>query len=326
MTRDESIARAIRLTRIQHLLHSHPGGLTTRELAELCGVCMRTIQRDLHALGNELQIPLTQTGDYYGIIEGYILPPVSLSLYEALAVFISLRLCLRQTDKNNPHIEKALGKISSTLPEALRSQVEKSLEYIHQKPATPEYTQIFEKVALAWTTRRRMKITYQSLQSEEVREWLLEPYFVETTGVGYSIYVIGHAVREGKEGLITFKLDRIKTAEVLESNFEIPADFDIGKLLSGSWGIIWGEEQEVELKFSPAVTRRVKEANWHASQIIKDLPDGGCILRLKVGSLLEITPWIRSWGPDVEVLAPESLRQEFRLWTSQLNRMYNAGT
>ena len=326
MAREESTNRAIRLTKIQYLLHSHPGGLTTRELAELCGVCMRTIQRDLHSLENELGIPLTQQGDYYGIMEGYVLPPVSLSLYEALAVFISLRLCLRQTDKNNPHIEKALTKISSTLPESLRSQVEKSLEYIHKKPVTPDYTQVFEKVALAWTTRRRMKIAYQSLQSEEVREWLLEPYFVEATGVGYSVYVIGHAVREGKEGLITFKLDRIKSAEVLESNFEPPADFDISKLLSGSWGIIWGEEQEVELKFSPAVTRRVKEAHWHISQVITDLPDGGCILKLKVGSLLEITPWIRSWGPDVEVLAPESLRQEFRVWTSLLHKMYNADT
>lgn len=325
MTRDESIARAIRLTRIQHLLHSHPGGLTTRELAKLCGVCMRTIQRDIHALG-ELGIPLTQKGDYYGILDSYVLPPVSLSLYEALAAFISLRLCLRQTDKNNPHIEKALSKLSRILPETLQVQVEKSLSFIHHKPASPEYTQIFEKVALAWATRRQMKISYQSLQSEEVREWLLEPYFVETTGVGYSVYVIGHAVRDGREGVITFKLDRIKSAEVLANNFEIPADFDIDKLLSGSWGIIWGEENEVELKFSPAVTRRVKEAHWHMSQVITDLPDGGCILKLKVGSLLEITPWIRSWGPDVEVLAPASLRQEFRVWTSQLQKIYNTDT
>ncbi|MBT9143313.1 MAG: hypothetical protein DDT29_01713 [Dehalococcoidia bacterium] len=36
-------------------------------------------------------------------------------------------------------------------------------------------------------------------------------------------------------------------------------------------------------------------------QEIQDLPDGGCLLTVKNRSTLEITPWIRGWGPDVEV-------------------------
>lgn len=321
MERD-SVPRSIRLSQIQHFLHKNPRGLTTHELAELCGVCVRTIQRDLHTLEIELKIPLTQSGDRFSILDGYVLPPLSFNLFETMAVFLSTRLSLRQADENNPHVINALSKIANTLPLPAKEQLEAGIHFIKSKKVDPEYVKIFENVALAWITQRQMRIQYQSLQSDQVKDWLVEPYFVDMTGVGYSSYVIGHAKREGKEGIITFKLDRIKKAEITENGFEIPPDTNIEGLLSLSWGVMWGEDAKVKLRFSPNVTRRVKESVWHPSQQIEDLPDGGCILSLRVGSILEITPWIRGWGPDVEVLEPESLREQFIEWTKGLNKIY----
>lgn len=323
MEQDKALTRAIRLAQIQHMLHKNSRGLTTRELARLCGVCMRTIQRDIRDLETDLKVPLTQEGDRYSILQGYILPPVSLSLFEALAVFLASRLSLRQTDKSNPHIQQALSKIAKVLPPPLAAQMETSIESLSSKATNPAFVRVFEQVALALTTQRRMRIQYQSLQSDEVKEWLLEPHFVEMTGVGYSIYVIGHGVREGKEGIITFKLDRIKGAEVLDTDFEIPADPDIGKLLNASWGVYWGNEIDVTLKFSPQVVRRVKETLWHPSQMIQDSPDGGCLLKIRVSSTIEIAPWVRGWGPDVEVLEPASFREQFQLWSEQFYELYH---
>lgn len=319
---DRILNRAVRLARIQHFLHSHPKGLTSRELARLCGVCMRTIQRDLIALQSELKVPLAQNGAYYTILEGYILPPISFSLYEAMAAFLALRLALRQTDKENPHITSTITKIAALLPRPLAKDIQASIASGRKGVEDPDRTRIFEKVALAWMAQRQMKICYHALGSDEVREWLLEPYFVEMSGIGYSTYVIGHGVREGKEGIITFKLDRIKEAEVLDTSFEVPADFHITRLLSSSWGIIWGEETEVRLKFSSAVARRVKESIWHPSQVFDDLPDGGVLMKLRVSSTLEITPWIRSWGADVEVLEPKALREAFRQQAILLTEVY----
>jgi predicted DNA-binding transcriptional regulator YafY len=283
---------------------------------------MRTIQRDILALQDELKLPLTQEGDRYSILDGYVLPPVSLSLYEAVAAFLSLRLTLRQMDRKNPHIKRAITKIAALLPQSLATDINASVSPIIESPEDTELVHVFEQIALAWTTRRKMHITYQALQSNEIKEWELEPYFVETTGVGYSTYVIGNAVREDKQGIFTFKLDRIRSAQVLDTNFEIPPEFDITKLLSSSWGIIWGEETEIKLKFSPAVARRVKESTWHPSQVLEDLSDGSVLMTLKIGSTLEITPWIRSWGPDVEVLSPEELRNSFKQYANQLFNIY----
>jgi len=318
-----SLTRSVRLTQIQHLLYKNPEGLTTRELAQLCGVCVRTIQRDLLDLQSELGVPITEKVDRYGIIDGYVLPPVSFSLYEAMALFLASRLVLRQTDENNPHIQTALDTLSKVLPQSLAERLADSINAIRKKPPKSDFIRIFEQVAIAWSTQRRMRILYQSLKSSEAKKWLLEPYFVEMTGVGYSTYVIGYAKHNDKEGIITFKLDRIKEAELLEESFEILRGLSLEGLLTSSWGVIWGEETEVKLKFSSKVARRVKESVWHPSQVIENLPDGGCLLTVRVGSTLEMTPWIRGWGPDVEVIEPITLRDEFKKWADQLNKIYN---
>jgi proteasome accessory factor B len=109
----------------------------------------------------------------------------------------------------------------------------------------------------------------------------------------------------------------------LDEYFNIPDYLKIEKLLGSSWGVMWGENIEVKLKFAQNVTRRVKESTWHQSQKIQDLPDGCCILTMQVGSTLEMTPWIRGWGPDVEVLEPAELREQFRGWAERLREMYN---
>ncbi len=322
MEPDQSLVRAVRLARIPHYLHCHPQGLTAKELAELCGVSARTIQRDINSLQYDLKIPVTQENNRYGILGDYILPPVSFSLYEAVALFLASRLAIRHIDEYNPHVANALYTISGVLPYNLADKVKESVNALKNKRKNPELIHIFEIIALAWTTHRQVAMQYQSLQSPEIKDWLLEPYSAELSGVGDSSYVIGHAIREGKEGIITFKLDRIKKAELTGNSFEIPPDLDIDKQLASSWGVVWGEDVEIELKFSPNVTRRVKESIWHPSQIITDLPDGGCLLKLKIGSLMEITPWIRSWGPDAEVIAPVELRERFCTWTKQLYAMY----
>jgi len=323
MRSSSSLLKAIRLARIQHLLHKNPEGLTSRQIAELTGVCIRTIQRDLLDLQIDIGVPIIQNGDRYSILSGYDLPPIFLNLYEAMALFLASRLALRQTDENNPYMQNALYKVSDALPSPVAEQLKKGIERISTKDINQRFLQVFEAVAVSWITQRQLRIEYKSLNSTMLKEWIVNPYFVEMTGIGYSMYVIGYGVRQGKEGIITFKFDRIQSAEVLETEFTIPADFNIDDLLSSSWGVMWGEDTEIKLHFSAYVTRRVKESNWHPSQIIEDLPDGSCVMTLKVGSVLEITPWIRSWGPDVEVLAPASLRTEFKQWSTRLVQIYS---
>lgn len=320
----QGLIRSVRLARIQFLLFTGRQGFTTRELAELCGVSQRTIQRDILSL-HDMGVPVTQDGDRYSILHGYLLPPVTFSLNEAVALFLASRLIFRQTDESNPHIQSALQKIADVLPSGVAQKLRQSIDVLAQKAPNLDYVSIFEKVATAWATQRRLRICYRSLRGANIKQWLVDPYFIEMTGVGYSTYVIGYARSEDREGLTTFKLDRIAEAELLNENFQLPADLHLEKLLSSSWGVIWGDAvTEIKLRFFPQVVRRVKESLWHPSQQIEDLPDGSCVLSLRVPSTMEITPWIRSWGPDVEVLAPQELREQFCRWSEQSYRLYHS--
>jgi predicted DNA-binding transcriptional regulator YafY len=156
---------------------------------------------------------------------------------------------------------------------------------------------------------RKVRIRHQALHSTHVREYVLSPYLIEPSSVGYATYVIGHA--SYFDAVRTFKLERILEAELLDETFEVPEEYCGPGLLQRAWGVMYGDETtQVTLRFSPAVARRVKESRWHPSQEIEDCQDGGCILRVEVPHPVEMKPWIRSWGPDCEVLAPEALRQE----------------
>ena len=137
MKNSTSISRSIRLARLQHLLHKNPKGLTSHELARLCGICVRTIQRDLLDLQSDLNVPVTQNGDRYGIIGGYTLPPIFFSLYEAMALFLASRLALRQTDENNPYMQQALVKVSDVLPSPVAERLKTGIEVIAGKKGNP---------------------------------------------------------------------------------------------------------------------------------------------------------------------------------------------
>jgi CRISPR-associated endonuclease/helicase Cas3 len=73
-----------------------------------------------------------------------------------------------------------------------------------------------------------------------------------------------------------------------------------------------------------AATRRVRESVGHQSAERRDLPTGGCELTLEVSEVMEMVPWIRSWGPQVEVLEPAWLREQMLGEARRLGEIYGS--
>jgi len=78
------------------------------------------------------------------------------------------------------------------------------------------------------------------------------------------------------------------------------------------------------VRFSPAVAVRVREREWHESQELLPLPDGGVELTLRLGALAEVAGWILSWGADAEVLRPPELRRRLASTAAALAGRYSA--
>jgi predicted DNA-binding transcriptional regulator YafY len=154
-----------------------------------------------------------------------------------------------------------------------------------------------------------LEITYTG-SGGGARKTRVRPYFLEPLATGRSIYLIGHDESVGK--MRTFKVERISQAILTLDRYDIPEDFDPAEYLAHSWGI-WSSDEaapvDIRLRFDASVAGRVHETVWHRSQVLTDLDDGRVELTVRVAGIVEIRPWILSWGDQVEVLEPPELRE-----------------
>ncbi|MBN1148575.1 MAG: WYL domain-containing protein [Anaerolineales bacterium] len=279
------------------------------EMAERLGVDRTTAYRDRVALSTEYPFVEDEHGRWRIDRSSYI-SNISVNLHEALALYLAARRASRQTRVAQPHVASALEKLAAALKQPMTERLVRAAGALLGQSAQPERVAVVEAITRAWVEQRAVRISHRGLRARQAREYLVRPYLIEPSLWGEGAYLIGESDVHG--GLATFKIERIEQAYVTLHRFEIPEDFDEQQLLQHAWGIWYarGEPALVRLRFAPGqATRRLKESIWHPTQELTDLEDGGCIWEARVAEVQEMLPWVRGWGADVEVLAPEELRE-----------------
>lgn len=93
--------------------------------------------------------------------------------------------------------------------------------------------------------------------------------------------------------------------------------------LAAAFGIFKGEAREtVVLHFSPTMARFVSNEFWHGDQVMEPLPDGGLRLSLPVANLTEIRMKVLQYGSEVEVVAPDELREQVAAEAARVVELY----
>ncbi len=103
------LSRLSRLVALQTMLQSRQT-FTAREAAQRFGISLRTVYRDMRAL-EQAGVPLyAEEGKGHKLVEGYTLPPVTLSEREANALVTAEQLVARNKDTSfvNDYAEKSL--------------------------------------------------------------------------------------------------------------------------------------------------------------------------------------------------------------------------
>lgn len=310
--------RTARLRQLESLLLRAAEGMTALELAEALVVDRRTIYRDVDFLC-EQGVPVWQDNGRFGINRTRYLAHIRLSYQEAIALVLAGLLLSRTIDDRNPHVTAALRKLASILPHPLSAHLERAAARVQQQNDGRQQVAVLEAIADGWGTGRQVRIGYRSPRSGVLRQRTIAPYALEPTPSG--IYIIGHD--SWANDIRTFKLDRLESAVVLPKKFTIPEDFDLEARLATGWRIMAGDEvNEVVLRFAPEVKAQVQERQWHPSQTLTEEADGRCRLQVQVAEPLEMKPWIRSWGAQVEVVAPGWLRAEIAAEMRQAAAQY----
>jgi predicted DNA-binding transcriptional regulator YafY len=299
---------------MEQLLLQHPTGLRQADLARILGVHRSTVSRLVPAL-TEL-FPIVEEDDGRLTIDrSRYLSRMKITLDEAMAIYLGARLLYRHSDLQNPHVESAVFKLADAihgvaphLADDVAATARSMSDDSSSKSAA--YIRALEALTRALAERRWVTVRYQPLTAPKPTTARFAPYLLEPYGPGFSTYAIG--LRDPPVRVFTLKVERMVNVRLEPETFEVPANHDHAELLRNTWGIWRPDEDgpvEVVLRFSAAVAARVRESRWHKSETIQSDDAGGVIWRGVVGDVLEISPWIRGWGKEVEVLAPAALRE-----------------
>ncbi|HEY5487913.1 MAG TPA: WYL domain-containing protein [Candidatus Limnocylindrales bacterium] len=304
--------RLARFYRVLRYLAAHPEGATVDAVAGFVGMSRRTVYRDLQALEGEIGIPIWSEGGRWGIVEGAFLPPLRLTLDEALAFFLAARLMAQFADRHEPDIGAAFQKLAEILPPVVARHLERTIDVMASRPPDERLTRHLRLLARAWAERRVVELTYDAATyspGRPPRRSRVHPYLLEASATTRALYLIGFD--ESREAVRTFKLQRILEIAVTPDTFEPPDPGIVQESLGRAWGVITDQEEvEVVLRFDASIASLVTETTWHPTEQVAREPAGTVLWRARVPGTIEIRRWILSWGSQVEVLAPPELRDE----------------
>ncbi len=286
-----------------------------QDLASVFETSVRTIYRDLQALG-QAGVPLTATpGRGYALMEGYFLPPLSFTTDEATLLLLGADVMSQSFDAQyRSAAQAAARKIAGVLPDRLRPEVASLRESIHfgfegnalRPDAAAKLQQLRRAILARVTVRFRYFARHSShahagspvdgLHMARLRE--ADPYALGYLGNSWYLTAYCHLRRD----IRNFRLDRMEDLTLLERIFDRPAGFQAqGRNLfePGSF--------DVRVLFAPEVTRWVREAPSFFAIAEEETPDG-LLVTLHVRHEDEILQWLLGWGRHARVLAPDTLR------------------
>lgn len=326
MARGDQLSRQWRI--IQSLMAARKGK-SASQLAGNLECHSRTVYRDLEALqmaGFPLYTEKREGRTLWSILDaGRHQMPIPLSLTELMALYFS-RNMLKTLEGSAIYdsLVSLFEKVKATLPDeysAYLEKVETSLE-VGIKAHKP-YEQFQKALAVVQEAVQRqclidMDYFTMSRNASAVRR--VSPYKVWF--YNETFYLIGHC--HTRKSVRIFAVDRIKSIDLLDEKFEMPADFDAEAFMHASFGVFQGEPVQVRIRFKPQVAGYVKEKKWHPSQTLEEAPDGSTIFSARVAGTEEIKLWVLKWGAHAEVLEPLPLREEIAAEAKKVLDIYGA--
>ncbi len=168
--------RVDRLFGIVTLLQSRKY-VSAERISEKFEISVRTVYRDIKAIG-EAGIPVSfEPNKGYFIIPGYFTPPVSFTLEEANALLLSQSLVGGFGDRSvQTTFDSAITKIRSVLKQVDKEKVailDESIKLQLPERLTFEF-EYLAQIQHAITEQTQIKITYRSLKDERL-ERVIEP-------------------------------------------------------------------------------------------------------------------------------------------------------
>lgn len=298
--------RTDRLLAIVLELQRH-GSRRAEDLAATFEICKRTIYRDIQALCESGVPVVAQAGIGYSLIEGYFLPPLSFSMDEATMLLLGSQLVADHFDAQyNQTAQSASRKIEAVLSEKLRGEVNYlrgSIAFVAPETlASSASAKFLPTIRRAIIERKTIRFHYHTRYSmdrsnaKKTRE--ADPYGLVHYGDAWYLNAFCHLRQEVRQ----FRLDRMSDLQLLDKCFTRPANFKMEPPEDDHRKLI------VRALFNPDAAPWVRESRSYYITAMDDHPEG-LLVTMKAHVETELVAWLLSWGEQVEVIEPESLKR-----------------
>lgn len=188
-------------------------------------------------------------------------------------------------------------------------------------------TRHFQAVVHAVLQRHRLRIDYYNREHDQTSRREVSPQRLAHYRDNWYLDAWCH----DKKGLRIFAVECIRAVEPLTKPAKAVAESTLNRELASSYGIFAGKPHATAvLRFTAKRARWVAEEIWHPEQESRWLEDGRFELRLPYSDDRELLMDIFKHGAEVEVVAPDALREAAKKQldgaASQYRRWEGAGS
>lgn len=282
------------------------------ELARHFEISVRTVYRDMAALG-EAGVPIAgEAGVGYSLVRGYHLPPVMLTADEASALFVGAEMVKHFTDASlDAPMTAALDKLRAVLPRDRQDHVERLARQtvIMDRPGTvapdPAAQPWLLAIQRGVVNRRVLRLRYRGRERPEETHRAVEPLGVVFSAGAWYLVAWCRLRRDFRQ----FRIDRIRDLTVTEEAFPPHQDFSLVKFMERE-----AEPKEtiaVRLWLADVAQDRARRESY-ATLIEEQVRDGGTEFSLFTSSIEWLARWIITFGPLAEAMEPKELRARVR--------------
>ena len=272
----------------------------------------RTILRDLDYLRDRMGIPIEYDARQRGY---YLSSPVEnmplLEMHESdlLWLFVGQHLLQQAaTDELANQVCESFQRISALFGSKISVRWDQLSAILSSKVSGLGAAELrtFRAISDGLSRSHEIRFDYQKSPNTPVERRQVRP--VHSAFVNSQWYLFAQDV--DKNATRTFVFSRMSKVTVTGKSFDPQGMPVIPALLEHGFGVKYSHDEPtvVKLRVAAEIAHLISERTWHPSQKITKHSGGGLTLHLKVNAFRELSNWICSWGPLMEVLEPQELR------------------
>lgn len=185
----------------------------------------------------------------------------------------------------------------------------------------PSDTRFLATVMEAIRDGLKLNVTYQKFKDAVPYDFIMEPYCVKVFKQRW--YMVGQSSKHPGE-IRVYALDRVHAMQVTKESYKIPFNFDGQLYFSGSYGVIAGENKptNILIKVAAPAVPYIKTLPLHSSQKEIEHNTEYSIFQFFVAPTYDFIQELRTYGADIEVLAPKKIVDDFVKLTEEYCKIY----